>query len=263
MIKVNLQKFIGSIIIIIIIVILIKITPFYNYSFDNIIQTKQQIIIYSQKSLNKSEWLILIEWKTKQSININNWLLYLPLNNQDWQKISFMAKEIYNNMYIFIQLTWNIIKIYPQSAIYINKELNTINIINWKIWYLNLDKQNEILFKWKVIPLKLDPQDDILNNISKDQKNNNRKNIIGLYWWNIILNKTFDYIIYKLLILFSKISPLNYKDNLQNYYDFNNYINKDKSIQNQLIFKKNEKNYINRDIFKQFNKWLSKIINSF
>lgn len=243
--------------------VLIQITPFYNYSFDKIIQTKPQIIIYSQKSLMKSEWLITIQWNNQQTIKINNWLSYLPFTNQDWLKISFMAKEVYNNIYIFIQTTWNVIKIYPQSAIYINKDANIINIINWNIWYLNINPNNKIIFQWKNNPFNLDINDEILNNIFENQKNTNRKNIIKLYWWNIILNKTFDYIIYKLLIIFTKISPENYNDNLENYNKFNNYIKQDQTTQNQLNFKNNEKQNINKDIFKQFNKWLSKIINNF
>lgn len=263
MIQISLQKFIWSIIITIIIVILIQITPFYNNSFDEITQIKPQIIIYSQKYLNKSDWLIVIEWQTKQNIKINYWLSYLPFINTQWQKISFMTKEIHNNIYIIIQLTWNIIKIYPQSAIYINKDSKSINIINWTIWYLNLNQNNKIIFQWKVKPFNLDPNDEILNNIFENQKIINQKNIIKLYWWNIILNKTFDYIIYKLLIIFTRINPKNYKDNLENYNKFNQYINQNTWINNQLNFEEKEKQNINKDIFNQFDKWLSKITNSF
>ena len=263
MIKVNLQKFIWSIIILIIITILLWITPFYNQSFDKIIETKQQIIIYSQIYLTKNQWLINIQWPTNQNIKIDKWISFLPFINQDWIKISFMAKEIYKDMNIFIQTTWNIIKIYPQSSIYINQDSNIINIINWQIWYLNLDQNNKIIFQWNIQPFNLDINDQILNDVFQNQRSLNKKNIIKQYWWNIILNKTFNYIIHKLLLLFTKISPKNYSDNLENYNKFNNYINLENKTDNQLIFKNNEKNNINKDIFKQFNKWLSKIINSF
>ncbi len=266
MIIIKSQKTIWILIIFVIIIILIKIIPFYNYPFDKTIQNQAQIIIYSTKSLNKSDWLITIDWQTKQIIKINNWLIYIPLVLEFWQKISFAAKEKYVDVHFFIQLTGNIIKIYPQSAIYINDNWTNINIINWNIEYLNLDKNNEIIFQWQIKPFELDIKNNILNNILQYQKNIQKNDIIRLYWWNIILNKTFDYIIRNLITLFSKINPKNFKDNMENYEKFRTYINnidKTNILWNNLNFKQNEKSNINKDVSNLFYKWLSKITNSF
>jgi hypothetical protein len=268
MININLQKFTWVIIIFTILVILISIFPLYNYPFEKTINNNNQIIIYSEKSLNKSDWFITIDWQTKQDIIIKNWLNYLSFNIWYWQKISFYSKEVYNNIYLFVQLTGNIIKIYPQSAIYIDNIWNkqNITIINWKLSFLNLDNNNQIVFSWENKPIILDINDEILNKILQDQKNNQKARIINIYWWNIILNRTFDYIIHNLILLLSKISPNNFEDNLQNYNKFKNYIsNQDQNsiIWNNIYYKKDEKTNINKDIFKQFNKWLSKIINTF
>lgn len=267
MIKINLQKFIWSIIIFVLIVILIQITPFYNRPINKTLETKAQIIIYSTKSLTKSEWFISIESKTKENIKIENWLKYLPFNIKSWQKIIFATKETYYDSYIFIQITWNIIKIYPQSAIYITnpEDKIKITIINWTVQYLNLNQSNPINFEWPIKPINLDNNDTILNKIKQDQNNRQKEYIINLYWWSILSNRTFDYIIHNLIIILSKISPNNFKDNLNNYNDFKQYINKtDQPITwNQLNFRKNEKTEINQDIIKQIKKWWSKIINSF
>ena len=268
MINIKTQQFIWWLIILIIIIILIKITPFYNYPFDKITQDKQQIISYSPVDLNKNQWFLSFEWKSNQNIQIQKWINYFPIVLENSQKISFPAKNIFKDTYIFIQLTGNIIKISPQSAIYIQNSNNNIEIkiINWTIQYLNLNKNNKITFQWQIVASKLDINDEILNSITKDQKIKEKTNIIELYWWNIILNNTFDYIIHNLIILFSKINPKQYNDNLQNYNNFKNYINninQTKPFWINLNFKKNEKTNINNDIFKQVKKWRLKTVNSF
>lgn len=268
MINIKIHKILWYILIIILIIILVKIIPFYNNSFDQTLKEETKIIISSKRDLSISDWLIIIDWQNKKNIKITNGLNYFPLNLERGQKISFAAKEIYQDIHFFIQYSGNILKIYPQSAIYINNTWITTNIIIiwWIVQYLNTNSSNRIIFEWNNKPFKLNTNDYILQNILQDQKNKQKENIIRAYWWNIILNKTFDYIIYNILTILTKISPKNYNDNLKNYNDFKNYIsnlNGNLNLSNNLDFKKNEKNNINKDMSKQFNKWLSKILNSF
>ncbi len=266
MININTQKTLWYTLILILVIILIKITPFYNIPFSKVLDEKTNIAIFSKKELSLSEWLIIINWQNKKNIKIINGLKYLPLNLEKWQKISFAAKEIYKDVHFFIKFTGNIIKIYPQSAIYINNTWKNINIVIiwWIIQYLNTDPNNQITFEWNIKPFKLNLNDSILKNILEDEKNKQKNNIIKSYWWNILLNKTFDFIVYNLLISLNKIFPKYFSDNLENYYKFKNYIlNSDLNSWFNLDFKWNEKTNINKDILKQFNKWLWKIVNNF
>jgi len=265
MINIKPQTFIWYLIIFIIIVIIIKLIPFYNYDFDKIYENNEEIIIYSTKSINKSEWIITINWN---QIQINAGFHYLPLDTKTWQLITFASKNKNYNTYIFIQFKNNIVKIQAQSAIFINQHNKNIEItiINWSVEYLNTNQNNKILFIWKNKPLNLDQNDIYLKNTIKDKLEKQKKYIINLYWWYIILNRSFDYIIHNLILLFNRISPDFYKDNLQNYNNFKYYINtidKNITLWNSLNFNKNEKNNINKDLLKQFDKWLSKTLNFF
>lgn len=266
MININIYKFSWSLIITILLIILIIKTPFYNYPFQDIKKEISQIITYSDKWLNTSDWLIIINWPNNQNIKIDVWLNYIPFNIDNWQKISFATKQIYSNTFLFLQFTGNIIKIYPQSAILIQKTSNNINIIiiNWIVQHVNTDPNYNISFSWDIQPLLLSLQNNLLSSILNQQNIKQKNDIIKIYWWNIILNSTFDNIIKNLIKLFYKINPNKYKDNLDNYNKFNTYIkNIDSNFRNDYTLPKQQKQNISQDILKQFNKWLSKIFNSF
>lgn len=125
---------------------------------------------------------------------------------------------------------WDLIQIFPQSEISLEfswKDLMTIKKINWKIWFLSWIFESKINVMW-IDSLLQEEQEwlEWVQNMYKQEivsylKNQISESKIGLANNTIMYN--IDGIIIKFL---SKMFPVTFSKNLQNYNEFQKYFSR-------------------------------------
>lgn len=234
--------------------ILLAIIPLYEtwpdiVWFENQFSTK--IITYSKIGINSSKASIQID---KKEYKFWNGLSSYDLKiNNSWSQILFKSNKKYLNTFWYILFpNKEIIQLYPQSAININKINNNyqLEIIVWNIKHkTNTWQQNNGIFSFTGKLLSYGVMND--NNIKQitDFYNNElKKHILNQIWWNISENNIITNISKTILEILSTILPEQYKDNLQNFYDFQSYMGIVWSTQKIIKF---DSDKINKSILKE------------
>ncbi len=217
-------------------------------------QFSTQLIVYSKANINKSKAIIKLDNK---EFNLSNWISSHELKiAKSWSQLLFIADKKYLNTFWYLLFpNKDIIQIYPQSAININKINNTyqIEIITWAIKHnINTGITTQYNFTGKNISFGIINQENT-QEIIEFYENQLKEYIVNQIWWTISKNKIITNISKVLLEALSKILPWQYSDNLENFNNFQNYI--DPNWTTQKIIKFNTDN-INKWILKEISESL-------
>lgn len=210
----------------ILITIFFTIIPLYEEApdiewFEKLFST--QLMTYSKIDINQS--VTVLEKDNKPYI-FKNWLFSYDLKiNNSWSQIIFKSDKLYQNTFAYILLpNQEIIQIYPQSAININNNME-IEIITGIIKYYPQNIKN-ISFTWKFLPSIIVDEQNI-NTVLNRYEQGLKKHIFNQIWWKTNQNKNITKISKILLEFLSKIIPNQFKNNLENFENFEKYLYKD------------------------------------
>lgn len=221
-------------------------------------QFSPQLIVFSKATINEDSASISVDNKV---FNILNWLNNYNLNlNNSWSQILFKSDKKYLSTFAYILLpNQNFIQIYPQSAININKNYQ-IEILDWMVkHYPSLSwsklKNNEVWFTFTGENMSfglINIQDASI--VSDFYKEELKTYITKQIWWDFMKNKTITNISLFLLNILNKILPNQFWKNLQNFKEYQKYI--------QLNFDQELIQFDNDAIKKDILKWISDSINT-
>lgn len=230
----------------IIITIFFSIIPLYAEGPDIVWFEKifsNQIMTYSKIEINQS--MTVLE-KDDKKYKFKNWLFSYDFKiNENWSQIIFKSNKLYQNTFTYILLpNKEIVQIYPQSAINIDKNMN-IDIITGIIKYYPQNPKN-LSFTWDIIPSIMVDQENI--NIVLDRYDNQLKEYIyQQVWWEINQNKNVIKASKTILEFLNKILPNQFKNNLENFKNFEKYLKiekDDNNYKNEISTDKIQKNII-------------------
>jgi len=207
-------------------------------------QFSPKLIIYSKANINQEKATIQID---KKEYNILNGLLSheLKINNSGSQILFKSDKKHLNTFGYLLFSNQEIIQIYPQSALNINKQ-HEIQIITWTIKHHPENTQTQYTFTWKYTSFGIiNPENtkEIINFYQNKQTNY----ILDQIWWDFWNNKRTINTSKFILNMLSTILPWQFNDNLNNFNNFQKYININTTNQEVIFDDKN----INQDIIKE------------
>ncbi len=231
----------------ILITIIFIFVPLYeNWPNENIFHQnfETKIITYSKIDLNSDGSIVQIN---KKEYPIKKWTLEYNLKTKPDTdtNILFKSNKKYSNTFIYILFPYGeFVKIYPQSALKISQN-KQIEIITWNIKYYPEGYQQFIL-TWKLLP-SLVVNEESIKQMTEYYQTKLIKNIQWQLWWEINQNTYINKFSEVFLIFLSKIYPKKYKQNLQNFYEFQKYLNLENNTNQPKIFNKQN---INQDLLK-------------
>ena len=215
-------------------------------------QFTTKLVVYSKANINKSKASIKLDDKV---FTISNWLSAYDLKiNNSWSQLLFIADKKYLNSFWYLLFpNKDIIQIYPQSAINIHKTDNKyqIEIITGTIKQdpilnqntgQNTNYQYTLTGEHKSFGLvNHENKSDLLEFYEEKQK----EYILNKIWVNISKNDILTSISKSILTFLAKALPNQFKNNLENFNNFQGYINKDIDTQELIEF---DKDSINKGI---------------
>ncbi|HRX63552.1 MAG TPA: hypothetical protein P5060_00380 [Candidatus Absconditabacterales bacterium] len=231
----------------ILITIIFIFVPLYeNGPNENIFHQnfETKIITYSKIDLNSDGSIVQIN-KKEYPIKKGTLEYNLKTKPDTDTNILFKSNKKYSNTFIYILFPYGeFVKIYPQSALKISQN-KQIEIITGNIKYYPEGYQQFIL-TGKLLP-SLVVNEESIKQMTEYYQTKLIKNIQGQLGGEINQNTYINKFSEVFLIFLSKIYPKKYKQNLQNFYEFQKYLNLENNTNQPKIFNKQN---INQDLLK-------------